>query len=208
MHTLGTIYTFKTKNFLVRVTAEEEDSLDLSWDEDGRVRAGLASGELIAFCVHAQVFWRGHLVGEDYLGECIYESIEAFRDHLGIREYSRQESAKLGRDVCAGSYFSDMIRTCVTEARKTLASMRGARLRPPKGQPPSLVLVHVEGGVIQSVKTDDPNIQVMVVDDDDESEPARIEKIYQADVDAAACAALWERLSAAGGRLEDGEPAD
>ena len=42
MYTLGTIREFKTRNFTVLVTAQEEDDLDLSFDDDGSVREAIA----------------------------------------------------------------------------------------------------------------------------------------------------------------------
>ena len=59
MHTLGIMRTFRTKNFTVRVTAEEEYDVDLSWDDDGSTREGLENGTLIAFCAKAAVYYRG-----------------------------------------------------------------------------------------------------------------------------------------------------
>jgi hypothetical protein len=78
---LGTMREFKTKNFRVVVDAIEEFDLDLSWDEDGSQARRIDSGELIAFCVRARVFFQGIEVGSDYLGNCIYESLKAFEDH-------------------------------------------------------------------------------------------------------------------------------
>jgi hypothetical protein len=78
MHTLGIIREFRTPNFTVRVTAEEDNYLDLSFDDDGSVREGLNSGELIAFCAKAAVYCQGTELATDYLGGCIYRSIAEF----------------------------------------------------------------------------------------------------------------------------------
>ena len=95
--TLGNIRTFKTKNFKVVIDAEEEYDLDLSFDDTGEVAEKLDSGEFIAFCAHAYVLGPdGEELADDYLGNCIYESIEAFMDHkeCGVqnREYERKEA--------------------------------------------------------------------------------------------------------------------
>ena len=105
------IYTFHTKNFRVAVTAIEDPDVDLSWDESGEVIEKLNSGELQTFAVCVSVSHEGKIVGEAYLGGCIYESPEAFRDNIGIR--------KQGPNV--GSYFSDMIREACRDARRNFS---------------------------------------------------------------------------------------
>jgi hypothetical protein len=93
--TIGTIREFKTKNFHVVIDAVEECDLDLSWDEDGSTREGLDNGSLIAFCARARVFLRGKEIASDYLGNCIYKSLEDFADHI---ECGRQNRATLKRE--------------------------------------------------------------------------------------------------------------
>ena len=92
---IGTIREFKTKNFHVVVDAVEEFDLDLSWDEDGSTREGLENGSLIAFCARARVFLRGKEIASDYLGGCIYKSLEDFADH---KECGKQNRATLKRE--------------------------------------------------------------------------------------------------------------
>jgi hypothetical protein len=55
------------------------------------------------------VYYRGQEVGADYLGQSIYENVSDFRDHIGMNTRGH------------GSYFSDMVRGAVAEARKNLA---------------------------------------------------------------------------------------
>jgi hypothetical protein len=92
---IGTIREFKTQNFHVVVDAVEEFDLDLSWDEDGSTREGLENGSLIAFCARARVFFRGMEIASDYLGGCIYKSLEDFEDH---RECGKQNRATIRRE--------------------------------------------------------------------------------------------------------------
>jgi len=92
---IGTIREFKTKNFHVVVDAVEEIDLDLSWDEDGSTREGLENGTLIAFCARARVFLRGKEIASDYLGGCIYKSLEDFADH---KECGKQNRETLKRE--------------------------------------------------------------------------------------------------------------
>jgi hypothetical protein len=113
------IWSFRTKNFRVDYDVTDEDDLDLSWDEDGCVRQGLQSGKYVAFQARVAVYWKGHEIGADYLGGCIYENVEQFMDHRGIK-----------RQPNCGSYFTDMIRTAIKEARREMCKprpvMRGA----------------------------------------------------------------------------------
>lgn len=118
MNTIDTIREFKTRNFTVRVTAEEDYDMDLSFDETGEVRAKLEGGEYIGFCAAVRVYCHGAEVGTDYLGGCIYESPRAFMDHFGIRQQKG-----------CGSYFSDMVRSAIAEARKFMADMCSVRIR-------------------------------------------------------------------------------
>ena len=92
---IGTIREFKTKNFHVVVDAVEEFDLDLSWDEDGQTREGLENGTLIAFCARARVFLRGKEIASDYLGNCIYKSLEDFANH---KECGKQNRVTLKRE--------------------------------------------------------------------------------------------------------------
>lgn len=111
------IWEFETKHVLIRVSAISEDDLDLSFDDDGSIRQGLESGKYIAFCARAQCFINGHEMGCDYLGGCIYETTDAFRDHLGCKAGGY------------GSYFSDMVRECIREARKNMGKIHDIKLR-------------------------------------------------------------------------------
>jgi len=97
MYKLGTIREFKTQNFHVIVDAVEEDSLDLSWDESGETLKGLQDGSLIAFCARARVFLRGMEVASDYLGNCIYKSLDDFQDHKECGAQQRKMWRNHGR---------------------------------------------------------------------------------------------------------------
>lgn len=112
------IWQFKTKHFIVRMSCEyDQDTVDLSWDDTGEVAEKLADGEWAVYTFHAEVIERatGNTIGEDYLGGSIYGDPEDFRDHVGSQ----------GKH---GSYFTDMIREAIREARKTYATER-PRLR-------------------------------------------------------------------------------
>lgn len=120
-----TIWNFMTKNFAVRMSYRyQEETVDLSWDDTGEVREKLASGEWAVYVFHAEVIERatGNTIGEDYLSESIHADPMDFRDHVGLGIKSRAD----GRNY--GSYFMDMIREAIREARKTYATER-PRLR-------------------------------------------------------------------------------
>src|ERR1700676_525843 len=135
-HKLGTMREFKTRNFKVVCDALEDDDLDLSFDEDDSTLKALQSGKLIAFVARVRVFYKGNEIGTDYLGGCIYKSLEDFMDHRECgkqnAKYERQEKRRglakgsLGR---CGSYFRDMIGVAIAEARKTISSYKEVRVR-------------------------------------------------------------------------------
>ena len=117
---IGTIREFKTKSFRVVVDAIPEDDLDLSFDETGEVARKLDNGTYIAFVARVRVLFHGNEIGTDYLGGCIYESLDAFQDHREVRRQNA-EYERLGEKGRCGSYFRDMIRSACAEAREALA---------------------------------------------------------------------------------------
>jgi hypothetical protein len=128
MPPLATIKEWNLKRFRVSVEAYPESDLDLSWDEDGTTKAGLDDGSLVAFCVKASVFLDGLEVGTDYLGNCVYESYEAFNDHIACAEYNRELASNGERSRC-GSYFKDMVREAISQARKQVGEIRSVKVR-------------------------------------------------------------------------------
>lgn len=111
-----TIWAFETAQFRVEYSATPSDSLDLSWDDDGSVTADLADDRLTAFTARVRVIHipTDAVLGEDYLGECIYANPSDFIDHRGCRADPAKNY---------GSYFSDMVREAIAEARAAVAKM-------------------------------------------------------------------------------------
>jgi hypothetical protein len=103
---METLWTFKTRKFTVEWSVSPCDYLDLSWDDTGETAENLNSGLWTAFDSKMTVCFRGEEVGCDYLGQSIYENPAEFRDHIGMNAKGH------------GSYFSDMVRSAVAEARK------------------------------------------------------------------------------------------
>lgn len=121
---------FNTENWLVRVSAEPEYHSDLSWDNTGRLRKQLESGSLIEFVAHVEVIHKptGAVLGEDYLGSCIYKSFADFMDHRACGKQNRKW-ARQGKEGRCGSYFKDMIGEAIAEARKNYPKTQVGRLR-------------------------------------------------------------------------------
>lgn len=102
MHAI--IRTIETARFRVVVDALPED-WPVDVDDDGETAAAVERGDLVHFIARARAIHRptGIELGADYLGGCIYESLEQFR-----------------RDP----YCRDLIREAVTYARNNLANLR------------------------------------------------------------------------------------
>jgi hypothetical protein len=128
-HSIGTIREFRTAQFTVIVDAVEEDSPDISFDETTETSDKIESGEWMIFCARARVI-HDELgeVASDYLGNCIYESLDAFMDHkeCGAQNRARAVAGEQGR---CGSYFRDMIRSVCTEARTAIRNAQTIRVR-------------------------------------------------------------------------------
>ncbi len=127
---IGNIRTFETANFKVSIDAEYDYDTDLSFDDTGEVQRKLENGEFLAFQVAVTVTHKptSTELGADYLGGCIYESIEAFMDHRECGKANREYERKGERGRC-GSYFADMIHEAIKEARKEVAKLKGIQLR-------------------------------------------------------------------------------
>lgn len=104
------MWEFSTKNFHVIATVEPDENVDVSFDDTNTTRDNLESGKWTAFATWVRVYYRGAEVGSDCLGGSIYEHPrDFFSEHRGSRGQW-------------GSYFPDMVRQAIKEARKTLAN--------------------------------------------------------------------------------------
>lgn len=124
MYSLGTIREFETAQFKVIIEAVEEPEPDISFDETTETRDNIDSGKWIIFCARARVIHKssGLELASDCLGNCIYESLEAFMDHKACAAQNR-EREEAGDTCRSGSYFSEMVHNVCAEARKTLNSI-------------------------------------------------------------------------------------
>lgn len=105
------IYSFKTKRFYIYAEALPEEFPDFSFDETGETARQIDSAELECFCVRVATYCDGLEIAADYLGNCIYAKARDFRDHFGLRRNGH------------GSYFSDMVKSVVSETRKKLKNL-------------------------------------------------------------------------------------
>lgn len=117
------VWSFDTKNFSVRLECRPEDWPDLSWDETGETQAKIESGEWGNYVFSVRVLYKGTELAADYLGNSIYADPKDFRDHLGLAAKSRADGCNYG------SYFTDMVRTAIAEARQEAERLRSIPLR-------------------------------------------------------------------------------
>lgn len=110
-----TLREFRTAQF--RVIADWTYDDDLAEDHDDETRQNIESGAWVCMLVRVRVLH--DTLGElavDYLGDCIYESPEAFMDHKECAAATRKLRAD-GEPGIVGSYFASMIHGTIAEAR-------------------------------------------------------------------------------------------
>lgn len=116
------MYTFQTKNFIVRAYIEPDEDLDLSWDEDGEVAEKLDTGEYEAFQTTVVVEYKGQKISADYLGGSIYANpADFFKEHIGLAAKSRADGCNYG------AYFPDMVKEAIAGARAYLSDTPNLR---------------------------------------------------------------------------------
>lgn len=113
------MYRFETAQFIVRAVIVPDDDVDVSFDETSETRDKLESGEWQSFGTVVTVTTKDGLeLGADSLWGSIYHNPrDFFREHIGLAAKSRADGCRYG------SYFPDMVRQAISEARNTLATM-------------------------------------------------------------------------------------
>jgi len=119
------IWQFNTAHFRIILDWDYDDYADMSWDETGETQDKIASGEWAAYNFQVRVMCGGREIGNSYLGGSIYADPADFRDHIGLAIKSRADGCNYG------SYFSDMVKEAIGEARKTLCSAPRLRCKAP-----------------------------------------------------------------------------
>ena len=110
------MWSFKTANFRVCWDIAPDDDCDTSFDETGETAENVASGKWECFVSRVVVYLDGREMGVDYLCGSIYENPSEFRDHVGARgKY--------------GSYFIDMVRQAIAEARTATMKLQTIKIR-------------------------------------------------------------------------------
>lgn len=115
---METMRTFTAGRFTVKAMIEPDYDTDLSWDETGETVDKLNSGEWFAFQTKVAVYLDSHEIAADYLGGSIYaEPRDFFTEHLGMNAKGH------------GSYFSDMVREAIREAREYVRQLQPVYVR-------------------------------------------------------------------------------
>lgn len=113
-----TIWSFSTAKFTVSLEITPSMFPDLSW-ADAETREKIESGFYTVF--DSRVIVRhnetGAELGADYLVESVYENPSDFRDHFGMTRGG------------FGSYFADMVKEAINQARESVANLGALRLR-------------------------------------------------------------------------------
>ncbi len=112
------LWRFETARFTVLLECAPEGDPDLSW-ADAEMLEKLESGVYVNVTFRVRVMVDGRQIGCDYLGNSIHADVEDFRrEHIGLAAKS------LADGVSYGSYFPDMVRQAIGEARMTLIGER------------------------------------------------------------------------------------
>lgn len=99
----NTLRTINTPQFAVSLQCTYEESPDSSWWDD-ETRDQITRGVYGVYVFRVVVFWRGIEIGADYLGDSVYEN---------PRDFATEHRA-------GASYFSDMLRAAILDARRVL----------------------------------------------------------------------------------------
>jgi hypothetical protein len=99
------IRKFATAQFIVTLAWQQDEEQYPDW-MDAEERARIDSGEWTNACFRVAVWWRGHEIAAEYLGNSVYANVADFgREHIGIKR---------------SSYFPQMLREAIAGARKVL----------------------------------------------------------------------------------------
>ncbi|MDD2742038.1 MAG: hypothetical protein PHV02_07185 [Rhodocyclaceae bacterium] len=112
------MWKFKTKNFTVvwEISPDSFDSTYMEKDLARECRQKIRSGEWKCFNSEIRVIENvtKKVIGQAFLGQSIYADPSEFRDHFGMNAKGH------------GSYFSDMVREAIAEARQCFAKFQAA----------------------------------------------------------------------------------
>ena len=136
----GTVWSFKTKRFEIRLEIERDYNYQYDGDdENGEVQSKLDSGEFVAFDSSVIVFFDGDMIAWDSLCGSVYdyrEISEFWQAHRGPdpmdRNCSEMRAARGNIGIC--HYFPDMVRSAVKDARKYMHELAAnlPKVRNPK----------------------------------------------------------------------------
>ena len=61
----------------------------------------------------------------------------------------------------------------------------------------TIAIVHIQDGVLQSIVTDDDDLQVVLIDEDDQAEEPEIRRFYETTVDLKQASEVWQEIAKA-----------
>lgn len=114
------VWSFETASFRVECLFSPDDDVDTSFDETGETQDNINSGFWQAFCTEVRVIHKntGAVLSEDFLSGSIYEKpLDFIKEHYGCKPKGY------------GSYFPDMVRQAIHDARKQLHTLNAIALR-------------------------------------------------------------------------------
>ena len=121
------MWSFKTKNFRIVASIEDDWDSDMSWDETGEVTEKLNSGEYQCFHTKVEVFLNGNEIGDDHLGASIYaDPSDFFTEHRDPNPNNRNCTLS-NRNI--GHYFPQMVTEAIGEARATVRKLHEIKVR-------------------------------------------------------------------------------
>jgi hypothetical protein len=120
-----TVWSFRTRNFIVTFDVAPEDTDPADHFEFPEDIEAVRNGEVEWFCARVTVRFldadvsEGSIVGADHLGGCAYASVNEFREsHFRLPTNSRNTLAVKATGTVICDYFPSMVREAVANARR------------------------------------------------------------------------------------------
>ncbi len=115
------MWRFETAQFEIVAEITPSECPDLSWAGEEALR-DYEDGKLMLFDTRVVVRKSGKELGADHLGESsYYDPKDFFKEHRNPDPQWRNTLETRAKGVCFCTYFPDMVRIAIAEARRTLA---------------------------------------------------------------------------------------
>lgn len=91
------------EGFDIKVYAEDEDlpledTFDPDVDDIQDLYRKIITGDLVYFCAHVTASLHGVVLGDDYLGACLYDSLDSFVAEDGYYPDMRYEAVRQAKE--------------------------------------------------------------------------------------------------------------